>query len=312
MKRDKARKKTDKLLKNTERQLKKIYKGAYSELVRDWNKYMKSIEIDVKDSWLEYQNALKLNDEALIKKTSKAYKDIVTEKTFMSKHYQDMIDDVTTKLSHVNEIATAYVNGQMPEIYAINLNGANKIVKDYVTGFNFTLIDKDVAKNMIFGNKKYMDYFKTVDIPKDKLWNKKLIHSQMTRGILKGESIDKLSKRFMQVTDANEKSAIRHARTMTTAIENKGRMDGFERAEKKGIVMKKIWIATEDSRTRNAHLELNGQELDLDEYFVNEFGEIYEPGDVSASPANIYNCRCTLGGRVVGFKKDDGTINYID
>ena len=66
MKRDKARKQTDKLLKNTERQLRKIYKGAYSELVRDWNKYMKSIEIDVKDSWLEYQNALKLNDENLM------------------------------------------------------------------------------------------------------------------------------------------------------------------------------------------------------------------------------------------------------
>lgn len=31
------------------------------------------------------------------------------------------------------------------------------------------------------------------------------------------------------------------------------------------------------------------------------------PGDPSAHPANVYNCRCTLGSKIIGFKKQNGS-----
>ena len=43
-------------------------------------------------------------------------------------------------------------------------------------------------------------------------------------------------------------------------------------------------------------------EVDIDEPFQNDFGDIMFPGDPTADGANVYNCRCTLGYRVVGFK----------
>ena len=67
-------------------------------------------------------------------------------------------------------------------------------------------------------------------------------------------------------------------------------------AEELGIEVKKVWMAILDNRTRDAHAELNGVAVDVDEPFENELGEIMFPGDSDAEdPANVYNCRCTLG-----------------
>ena len=55
-------------------------------------------------------------------------------------------------------------------------------------------------------------------------------------------------------------------------------------------------------RSRDWHRDLDGVEVDIDEPFQNDFGDIMFPGDPTADGANVYNCRCTLGYRVVGFK----------
>ena len=48
-------------------------------------------------------------------------------------------------------------------------------------------------------------------------------------------------------------SAIRTARTATTAAQNAGRMDSYHAAKGMGIKLKKEWLATLDGRTRHAH-----------------------------------------------------------
>ena len=72
-------------------------------------------------------------------------------------------------------------------------------------------------------------------------------------------------------------------------------------ARKKGVIVDKIWIAAHDSRTREAHLDLDGQQVPEDESFESSLGKIEYPGDPDAAPANTYNCRCSLGYKVVGF-----------
>lgn len=41
----------------------------------------------------------------------------------------------------------------------------------------------------------------------------------------------------------------------------------------------------------------------MDKPFESELGDIMYPGDPSADPANVYNCRCTIAARVIGFGK---------
>lgn len=89
-------------------------------------------------------------------------------------------------------------------------------------------------------------------------------------------------------------SAIRTARTATTAAQNAGRMDSYHAAEGMGIKLKKEWLATLDGRTRHAHAMLDGQTAETDKPFHVDGCEIMYPGDTSAPGYLVYNCRCTL------------------
>ncbi len=89
----------------------------------------------------------------------------------------------------------------------------------------------------------------------------------------------------------NFKSAVRAARTATTAAQNAGRIDGYIAAENMGIKLKKQWLSTLDSRTRHSHAMLDGETIGTNETFSN--GCKY-PGDPNGTAEEIYNCRCTL------------------
>jgi hypothetical protein len=56
----------------------------------------------------------------------------------------------------------------------------------------------------------------------------------------------------------------------------------------------KIWLATEDERTRETHSEADGQEVPLNEYFTVGDGELLYPGDPNGPDEEIINCRCTI------------------
>ena len=136
--------------------------------------------------------------------------------------------------------------------------------------------------------------FKEIDIEKDKQWNMKKINAELLQAIESGESIGKMSERLMRVTDMNKSASIRNARTMTTAFENLGRLDGMKKMQDNGTTLQKEWLATLDDKTRDSHAELNGQKADINEPFHSSLGDIMYPGDPSAEPSNFYNCRCTL------------------
>jgi HK97 family phage portal protein len=63
--------------------------------------------------------------------------------------------------------------------------------------------------------------------------------------------------------------------------------------------MKKTWVAANDDRTRESHADIDGTEVDLKENFLvpNPDGspdEMIGPGDQSAPPEQVINCRCVL------------------
>ena len=90
---------------------------------------------------------------------------------------------------------------------------------------------------------------------------------------------------------------MRNARTAVTGAENAGRIDSYVRAEKMGIKLKQMWLATLDGRTRDSHVIMDGQQQEVGKRFSN--GCRY-PGDPQGAPAEVYNCRCTLVAIVEG------------
>ena len=283
---------TDLKLEEMEKRLSAIYSRAEKEIQRTADEYFSKFA-------KQDEAKRKLLEQGKI--TEEEYTKWRKGKVMYGKRFTEMKEQCAKQLLNVNQTALAYINGELPEVYALNYNALAGSV-DGVGGYSFTLVDADTVRNLAVTDTSLLPY-KEIDPAKDIPWNMKKINSETLQGILHGESMDKITKRIMNVQEMNKTQAIRSARTIVTGAENKGRQDSYKRAEEDGIVMKREWIATNDSRTRHWHAELDGVEVGVDEPWHNEFGDIMFPGDPSAEPANTYNCRCSMRAKVIGFKK---------
>lgn len=280
-----------------EKKVYSIYARAQKEISEKWDSYMESHKDKVESAYEALQSAIRSGDNDKIADARSEYERIVRNVTLNDERYKAMVNETTSKIAHTNEVALDYVNGNMAKIYTANYNAFSN---QDINGYTFTLVNERAVKNLAKEDKSLLPV-KKVDVPKDKAWNTKSINAEVLQGILQGESIPKIADRLTHVTDMNRKSAIRNARTMVTGAENKGRQDSFKKAQDDGVIMKRIWVATLDDRTRESHADLDGQEVDVDEPFVSMHGEIMYPGDPSADPCDVYNCRCSVRAVVKGF-----------
>ncbi len=147
-----------------------------------------------------------------------------------------------------------------------------------------------------------------LSIPKDERWNEKQMASKTMQGILNGDSIKTISKSMEEVVKNNEVSAMRIARTMHTSAENAGRLQSFKDLAEQGVVQKKVWQATPDDRVRASHLDIDGEEQDIDKPFSN--GCMF-PGDGKGPSDEVWNCRCAMSDHIIGFRRKDGSISEV-
>lgn len=293
---DKAHIVTDAKLEEMEKHLTKIYSDAQKDVQKKADEYFdKFKKADEEKRKLVKQGKL----------TDKEYQQWRQNKIMYGKRFTAMKEDIAKQLLNVNQIATAYINGELPEVYTLNYNALADSV-DGVGGYSFTLVDRDTVKHLATTDKSLLP-FRELDPAKDIPWNMKAINSEVLQGIIQGESIPDISKRIMNVQSMNKAAAIRSARTIVTGAENKGRLDSYKRAQDDGIILQKEWLSSDQpGRTRKWHLPHSFESLvvDIDKPFVNGMGKIMFPGDPSASGANVYNCRCSMSAVVKGFKKN--------
>lgn len=297
---DKAHILTDIALDDMEKELTAIYKRAAKELQEKSDKFFKKlIEEDKVQRKLVASGRL----------SEKDYKAWLKRKLMTGKWYKQMKEQCATQVSHVNETATAYVNNQLPYVYSINYNAVDNQLEN-VKGYSFQLISPETVKALA-GRDSSMLPFKELDVAKDVAWNMKAINAEVLQGIIQGESVNSISKRIFGYTThkgedegellkKNQVSAVRTARTIVTAAENKGRQDSYDRLTNDGIIIKKQWLATLDKRVRDSHLALHEQMVDENKPFDN--GLMF-PADPKGAPEEVYNCRCSMAAVVVGFRK---------
>ena len=289
---DLAHAKTDEKLEEMEKRLSAIYSRADKEITKKYNDLLQKIAIQDRKK-RELVKAGKLSEDE--------YKKWRKKKLLYEKQAKERANEIAAELSRVNEMAMAYVNGELPEIYGLNYNAIEKTIEE-IGGYSFTLVDADTVRNLALSDETLLPY-KYIDGNKDIRWNTKKVNAEILQGILQGESIPDIAKRLSNVTEMNKTAAIRNARTSVTSAECKGRQDSYIRATNDGIILKREWIATNDGRTRHSHRLLDGQIAEVDKPFKSELGDIMYPGDPEADPSNVYNCRCTIAAKVMGFKK---------
>ena len=298
---DKAHRLTDKKLEEMERHLSAIYSRAHKEISEKYENYI--LKFEAAD-----EKKRKLLDSGKI--TKKQYEEWRKGQIATGTHWRNMKEQTARQLLHVNEIAVSYINDQLPEIYCYNYNySAQDFERKFHGEISFELADAQTVKNLsLAGDKNFLPY-KEIDPAKDIPWNMQKINAEVLQGIIQGEAIPKIAKRIQNVENMNKVSAVRSARTMVTAVENKARQDNAEALAKMGTIIKKVWLSVGDERTRGWHraASMNYSEskaIPIDEFFIVAGEKLMRPGDAEhgASGMNLYNCRCSSRNIIAGFK----------
>ena len=223
-------------------------------------------------------------------------------KILRSRQLSSTLDQVSRAMTEANQVAMAALRGKLPEVYAENANyAAFQTCEASGLDLAFSLVDAPTVQHMLTAGEALFSV-PALDVAKDVAWNRRLMASQLTQGVLLGESIPKMARRVQSVTGSNIATAVRTARTAVTGAECAGRVSSYERARDMGIKLKQEWVATLDGRTRHSHRKLDGTKVEVGGTFPNG---CRFPGDPTARYAEICNCRCTLVAAVEGFETDD-------
>lgn len=123
----------------------------------------------------------------------------------------------------------------------------------------------------------------------DEVWEH--ARAELLEGQRRGESITELAARVHSSAGLAEPRARVVARTEVIGAANAGAHDEMLSL---GLTATKEWLATEDSRTRLDHREVDGEQRPLREAFTVGGWSMQRPHDPTAPPDQTINCRCTL------------------
>lgn len=206
----------------------------------------------------------------------------------LKKQLDGILDTLQTNQfsSIADYLGTSYEDGFIGTLYDLQGQGIPLI---------FPIDESQVVKALQTDTKLSKNLYKSLGEDVDYL--KKSIKAELSRGIAGGSSWLDIASHIANGMNSpfnkafNRSSLI--ARTEGHRIQNQAALDCQNKAKDKGADVLKQWDSTLDKRTRKAHVEADGQIVELDEYFSVGGEEMEAPG-VGGTAKNVCNCRCCL------------------
>ena len=140
-----------------------------------------------------------------------------------------------------------------------------------------------------------------------------LIATEVARGAEEGDSIPEVAESIDELLSATDtprwkNRAVVVARTETIGALSAGRNDTFdivaENLAPTGAEFEKVWLATDDLRTRETHREADGQRVPVGGRFQVGTASLAFPGDPSGPANEVISCRCANLLMEVGENED--------
>lgn len=293
---------TERLIKRMTADVQKVYLQASKEVQAKLDDYFRRFEI---------------KDEIWARKVATGeakmadYKAWRESQLMVGDRWIALQEKVANDYHNSNITARKLVDQYRAEAYAVNFNYGTYLVESQSKiDTAFTLYNREAVERIIREEPELLpppgkQMKKLLKENPDIAWQKGQIQSVTMQAIVQGESIPNFAKRIARdMGEINHKSTIRYARTAMTGAQNAGRVDSFHRAEEMGIDMEQVWVSVLDGRTRYEHRQLDGMRVKVGEPFKVDGYTIMFPGDPSAPPEMVYNCRCGVWAQVKGWKTD--------
>lgn len=284
---DAAHKKTDEYIAEIQKRVTREYRAAEKDAQKKLEDYLKRF------AEKDRKQREKLNAGEI---TKAQYQEWRRRQIVTGERWKALRDTIAKDYHNASQIAQKIAKDKLPDVYALNHNYATySIEKEAGINTSYTLYNHSTVERMLRENPKLLPdptpgsaTAARLAANKDLRWNQQHIQSAVTRGIMLGDDIGSIAKRLRSVTDMDYSASMRNARTAVTGAQNAGREDAFERAESMGIEIVREWVATLDSRTRDSHRAMHGEERD--EKSGTFSNGLEYPGDTAGPPEEVYNC----------------------
>lgn len=187
------------------------------------------------------------------------------------------------ELDDWQKAAEALADALVPKIKAA-MSAGGDVQLDYLDLKSAFDLDSPKAREWLL--LKDRDYWnKTVNAT-----TKQLLSEKLSAVMQDAPTIEKLTDVVSEVMEGRiNSSAETIARTEVVGAYNAG----SSIVRKEAGVDTKQWVATNDDRTRDAHLDADGQTVSESAKFLVDGEELEYPGDPHGSVSNIVNCRCS-------------------
>lgn len=137
------------------------------------------------------------------------------------------------------------------------------------------------------------------------------LRDELAQGLIQGKSYQQTAKVIKERMGVGASKAVRIVQTETNRVRNSAKLDAMHEARDAGVVIKKMWLATVDDKTRDSHADLDGETIELDESFDIDGESLEHPGDPAGSPENVINCRCTMISVIEDFTPNQRRVRDV-
>jgi len=205
--------------------------------------------------------------------------------------YSSAVGEIKTQLGNVG-MSASWSELDRNALHAL-FNGQDTILgqlKGYQAGFSQVQSLQVWQRNIIGDRRKGTYYYqRAMGRLGDNSEIVRRLQNELAQSLLLGESISQLATRIRGVTQGCRRQAIRIARTECIRALNQGKMLSYYEAQEMGIPLQKRWRSIPDERTRESHVHLDYETVELENPFSN--GLMY-PCDPNGDASEIINCRC--------------------
>jgi SPP1 gp7 family putative phage head morphogenesis protein len=128
-------------------------------------------------------------------------------------------------------------------------------------------------------------------------WNTKeliALNQKITSGLAQGFGFAKMAQSVKQEVNDDYSRIIRIVRTEAHRNYSQGHLNTYENLEKVGIEARKQWVSTLDTRTRDAHGNLDGTFADDSGNFSSNAGGYGPAPGLLGNASDDINCRCRI------------------
>lgn len=155
----------------------------------------------------------------------------------------------------------------------------------------FTLLSPQIINSFVYNDLLAIKWNESINDDNNVLI--KSVKSTIRIALVQGDDYKTTIDNVKERINVGKNKALQIVQEETHRASEDANLKVMQYARDKGVVMKKRWLASLDQRTRKSHRFMDGQTVEVDEYFISKSGRKAQAPKKFGDPKEDMGCRCT-------------------